>query len=259
MNRFLARLRGNAPQPIPDRLTKYRQGGLNRDPLLLNGNRPDNTVSSVQNQIINRLSWNNSDDVIDVGCGDGTLLSILPEVRSKIGVRPTSEEIEAVEEFHPDIQFKKALAWDLPFQDKSFNIIICNGVFTILNLSEMQQSVQEFRRIARDDAQIYIGELFDNYGENANIPSSPAARIIRVLKRDGLIGTAKKIGSYATRFNSYWNSQPQLTKTLVTQQQFTEICENASLEVIYSEINTLIDTRRDYILKPKAQSPVSKN
>lgn len=118
----------------------------------------------INQEIAQALHFKKSDCVVDVGCGDGSLLlNYAAEMGEGIGIVPTEEELERLKkENFPNatISFRQGLAQltDVPtaWADK----VICNGVLLLLeNEVEVKKALAEIRRIAKTDALIWVGEM----------------------------------------------------------------------------------------------------
>jgi SAM-dependent methyltransferase len=89
--------------------------------------------------------------VLDVGCAKGFMLHDLaraiPGMTVK-GVDVSEYAIEqAVEDMRPQVQV--ADARNLPFPDKSFDVVICINTVHNLELAECRRALQEIERVAR--------------------------------------------------------------------------------------------------------------
>jgi SAM-dependent methyltransferase len=96
--------------------------------------------------------------ILDVGCGDGTLISLLKGDR--IGVSPSTEEIEQLRSLWPNVSFEVALAQTLPLRDASISVLVCNGVLLALETEEeVCKALAEFARVCRANAAVFLGEI----------------------------------------------------------------------------------------------------
>lgn len=87
------------------------------------------------------------DSLCDVGCGTGALLSRIrqgrPEIAKLTGVDFVVDDAAAL----PGIDYVAAKIEDLPFEDKSFDTVVCTHV--IEHVLEYRKAIAELRRIAR--------------------------------------------------------------------------------------------------------------
>jgi SAM-dependent methyltransferase len=97
--------------------------------------------------------WNLTEksSVLDVGCAKGFMLhdfsEIIPGISVK-GVDISSYAIEnAIEDMRPHVQVASAV--ELPFPDKSFDIVISITTIHNLEIDDLIKSLEEIERIAR--------------------------------------------------------------------------------------------------------------
>src|SRR5579863_6843153 len=66
--------------------------------LALRGANKEAITQQIQERIIQEVNLQRDDDVVDIGCGDGTLLRMAQEIgaRSAVGLLATEEEVEIV-------------------------------------------------------------------------------------------------------------------------------------------------------------------
>lgn len=96
--------------------------------------------------------------ILDVGCAKGFMMKdfsdALPGIDIK-GVDISKYAIEhALEQMKPNIQW--ANATNLPFEDKSFDLVISINTIHNLPLEECQQALKEIQRVSRRDAFITV-------------------------------------------------------------------------------------------------------
>jgi ubiquinone/menaquinone biosynthesis C-methylase UbiE len=102
-----------------------------------------------------------SDRVVDVGCGDGSLLvEIAPSVASAMGVAPTDEEVALLRRSHASIRFERGLVEAMPFEDGCASRVICNGVLLLLpDAAAVRTALRELARITTRDGLVWVGEI----------------------------------------------------------------------------------------------------
>lgn len=128
----------------------------------------------VSKRILSVIDLRGGETLLDVGCGDGTLiLEALAAGASGriIGVLPTIEEVERVQDLiatdHPEQASKltivEALAEDLQCADGSVDVLVCNSVLHMAGRTKeaASQAIKEFARVVAPGGKIYIGELPD--------------------------------------------------------------------------------------------------
>jgi SAM-dependent methyltransferase len=118
-----------SPADDSERLSK--EGGAREHPdLLLSVERgPDvEPTRRIARDVAAKLEPGAEDDLLDVGCGSGLLLSIWRErCRSVFGVDFAASQLALGRKHFPDIPFASAEA--LPFSEARFSRILCYGVW----------------------------------------------------------------------------------------------------------------------------------
>jgi SAM-dependent methyltransferase len=84
--------------------------------------------------------------VLDIGTGPGHVAAqAAARGASVVGVDVAEAMIELAGRLHPNLDFRRADAYDLPFDDESFDAIV--GNFVILHLGRPEQAAAEFARV----------------------------------------------------------------------------------------------------------------
>jgi hypothetical protein len=96
--------------------------------LALRGTGKEEITAAISQRIIEEVGLGPGDDLVDIGCGDGTLLRLAVKigVRSALGFLATEEEVELVRATGPE---------------------------------KVPPSLREMHRIARPGARIFVGEI----------------------------------------------------------------------------------------------------
>ena len=146
-----------------DNYVEYcRQTALEaRDPhdLALRGSNKHNITRMVHEDIVRALNLGPGDDLVDIGCGDGTLLRMAKMLgaNTAIGFHATEEEAAVVRGM--GIDARQGLSHSLPLDDASASVVVCNNVLLIVPREHVLPSLREMYRIARSGARIYLGEI----------------------------------------------------------------------------------------------------
>jgi Methyltransferase domain len=115
----------------------------------------------VNRQILDALQVTPNDILVDIGCGDASLLRMANGRVSKCtGVSGSVEEKKKLESVFPGLTFIAGLAQSLPLESGSATKIVCNATLIYLP-SELavRSALLEMARIARLGATIWIGEI----------------------------------------------------------------------------------------------------
>lgn len=112
-------------------------------------------------EILSRVDFSESKDIIDIGCGTGTFLGLIKQRvdgNSKlIGVDISHEMIKIAHEKFPEIDFIVADSDNLPIKDEHFQRVL--SVTHLQNLPEPDKTVNEMKRISTKDAIVAISIL----------------------------------------------------------------------------------------------------
>lgn len=131
-----------------------------------------NSVTELYNQV-------KPTSVLEVGCGEGALADHIVQHALK---RPTCFEasdlsLEAVDhQVDPLIKFKQASIYELPYADKSFELVICCEVLE--HIEQPQRGLAELARVA-------------GKGVLLSVPWEPAWRLLNIAR-----------GKYVTKFGN---------------------------------------------------------
>lgn len=92
----------------------------------------------------------NGKQVLELGCGSGTLASILLEKGvSIIGSDIAQSAINHARKLHPDMEFQTHSAEKLPYHDQMFDIVLSFDVLE--HLPRVDQHLSEVRRVLKPD------------------------------------------------------------------------------------------------------------
>jgi len=97
-------------------------------------------------------------NLLQVGCGSGYVLSLLP-VRSRLGIDFCPEMIETARKRHPGIEFLPADAENLPDFGRTFDYILLENV--VGDLVDVQEAFENLQKCCRSDTRVII--VYYNY------------------------------------------------------------------------------------------------
>jgi SAM-dependent methyltransferase len=145
----------------------------------------------VNRQILEAIQPGPDDVLVDIGCGDATLLKTAYGRAGKcIGIVGTVEEKIRLEGATPGVCFIASDARELPLESASASKIVCNGtLFYFPTAKEVQAALREMARIARPGATIWVGEIsvvdeYAHYGMYRG--NSMTAYLWHLLRHHGL-------------------------------------------------------------------------
>jgi ubiquinone/menaquinone biosynthesis C-methylase UbiE len=127
--------------------------------LALRGRDKKEVTKLVHQQIAEAVDLHFGDDLVDIGCGDGTMLRIADAAgaHSAIGLLATDEEVAVLRRV--GLNARQALTNQLPLPDACASVVVCNNVLLVVPRQEIPASLHEIHRIARSGARIFLGEI----------------------------------------------------------------------------------------------------
>lgn len=128
----------------------------------LSGRGSDETAATefANRRVLEAMELVNGDVLVDVGCGDGSLLEMAGAGCKRIGIVPTVEEQSKLQRNLADMTFLVGRAQRLPLDAESASKIVCNGVLLLLESEEVvRMALKEIARVARPGARIWLGEV----------------------------------------------------------------------------------------------------
>jgi ubiquinone/menaquinone biosynthesis C-methylase UbiE len=107
-------------------------------------------LHSFESDILLRMFKNfHGKSVLDVGCGTGRLIRLLKDRGAVItGADVSDEMIKIAGKKFPDVGVVSADIEDLPFKDKSFDVVV--AAFVIVHLGSLQGAFDEAYRVLKD-------------------------------------------------------------------------------------------------------------
>ncbi len=103
--------------------------------------------------------------VLEVGCGDGrSVVDLIPITKNIVGIDHDSEAIERVKEKfyeYDTLKFIEAEASAMPFEDDSFDFVLCMGCF--MNFADKKFLIlKEIQRVLKKNGKIIISTFSEN-------------------------------------------------------------------------------------------------
>ena len=144
----------------------------------------DNTLDGkftekFKNLLLANMSINDNDAALDVGCGNGTLLSKMAKTKMIAGfgtdISPLMIKTAAIR--YPEFNFIVSGCENIPLQDNSMDIItVCAAYHHFPNVNAF---AHEAKRLLKQNGNIYIAEVY--------LPAiiRPIANIFLPLSKDG--------------------------------------------------------------------------
>jgi ubiquinone/menaquinone biosynthesis C-methylase UbiE len=212
----------------------------------------------INRKILTELVIEPHDRLVDIGCGDGTLLraALQAGVSNPIGLSGTVEEASRLRAL--GLNTTQAYADCLPLPDQCASAIVCNSVLHIVPEDKIPASLREIARIAEPKARIWIGEI-PRFREPASIRAFETVpeMLWWLLRNRGLrtfLGKCRQVltgvqrGPELRTAQSFW-AEPE---------RFIHMAGEAGLKVERNFPHQILDaqqrpcispTRHDYLLR----------
>ena len=226
-----------------------------RDPhdLALRGRDKQEITRIVHADIVRAVDLRSEDDLVDIGCGDGTLLQMAAAigVNSAVGLHATEEEAAVVRSMGLDA--RQGLSQELPLNDRCASVVVCNNVLLIVPKQQILPSLREIHRIARPRARIYIGEIpfvagpppephFDNVSQN----------LVYLYRKRGLrtcLGMARRIAYWKLMGRSIVIRHGIAVSFYASPEEFTAMAASAGLHLVRYWRHEHWSGRNNYLFK----------
>ncbi|MGA7171555.1 MAG: methyltransferase domain-containing protein, partial [Candidatus Sulfotelmatobacter sp.] len=127
--------------------------------LALRGAGKEEITAAINQRIAEEICFTPDDELVDIGCGDGTLLRLAANagVRHALGILATEEEVTLVKA--TGLNVRQAFSDRLPIPSASATVVVCNNVLLVVPREKISLSLREMHRIAKPGARIFIGEI----------------------------------------------------------------------------------------------------
>ena len=117
-------------------------------------------VEPMYGVIVDEIQKMENGRILDVGCGNGNLFSLLPDGKYELFGVDFSENMigEAKRNCRTKATFSVADAEKLPFESDTFDIIVCNASFH--HYIHPDTVLEEMNRVLKDGGKLLIGDPY---------------------------------------------------------------------------------------------------
>ena len=220
-------------------------------------------------KIINELNLINC-NLIDIGCGDGSLVKMAANSKNYkniIGISPNIEEVVLIEKNFQESKLnikpkiKQGNTTNIPFQDQMFDITVINGVLLLLeNEQKLIDSILEIKRISKANSYLFIGEMpFLNECSEHTYGDSILLWLIYVLRVEGYKEFLRRLKQVA---KSLVSKEPFIIfpkrVLFYEKESFIKLLQDFGFELVFSKPHKELDnegnkiisrSRNDYLFK----------
>lgn len=220
----------------------------------------------INKKIIKKLKFKPTDRVVDIGCGDGTLLYLIcDKVKECVGIAPTNEEILRLQREYDDLynlNFGKGISTHVPLISMGFEKVICNGVFLLLTSKRLAlRSMIELSRLCKPGGLVWIGEVLNREEKDYDFGESIIKWLFIKLKKGDLSGFGKSLFrlTFAVFTKEPFVIHPKKLLVL-SNEEIKDYAEKAGLVLLWSSkhrrVNRsgrifAVDNRTDYLFKKR--------
>jgi len=100
--------------------------------------------------LLNLIASKKVDLILDVGCGEGFTLNRLKEhgIGKRLeGVEHSTDAISLGKKIYPEIKIKQGDIYKLPYENNSFDLVLCTEVLE--HLEEPEKALKELARVSK--------------------------------------------------------------------------------------------------------------
>lgn len=229
----------------------------------MSGDGPRSTEFRI-NKVLRLVPFSSGDKVLDISPGKGLLFERIHNTVSEChGHDVAPAMVERVKEkfkHHKNISFTCRPSNALPYQTGYFDKVLMMGAFCLQETTEeCMQTLSEIRRVAKDDAAIFISDI-PVIDESKLSPekASPMQRLVRRFEHDGPFDFLVSIQRFIfQKIRVVLGIEPLLIPSThgvwFDDATFVAMCKHHRLEANgfrTEEITGPSSSRYDYLIKP---------
>jgi len=231
-----------------------------RDPhdLALRGRDKHEITRLVHERIVHEVQLGPGDDLVDIGCGGGTLLRMAHAagVNTAIGQHATKEEAAGLR--HLGLDARQGLSHELPLKDCGASVVVCNNVLLIVPREQILPSLHEIYRIARPGARILLGEI-------AFVPGPPPEphfdtaweTLAHLYRKHGLrtcLGMARRMAYWKATGKPIVINDGKVISFYASPDEFIAMADSVGLRVVHHWRHEYWANRNNYLFtKPETE------
>lgn len=226
-----------------------------RDPhdLALRGRTKKGITRLIHERIVEAVELRPEDNLVDIGCGDGTLLRMAEQLgtHTAIGLLATDEEVSLLRRFGLDA--RQGLTDQLPLPDECASVVVCNSVLLVVPREKIPASLREIHRIAKPGARIFLGEI--PFAEQYDPTPQFATRqetLSYLYRKHGLrtwFGMLRRMAWWQLTGKPAVLRPGTAISFFATPSEFIAMAQSAGLELMRYWQHDHPDTRNNYLFR----------
>ena len=114
--------------------------------------------SKLYSTVVKSIESVKYDALLDVGCGTGNVLALLPNKKSLSGIDLSDEMIKVAQKRLPNVNFVVGDSSSLPWNDATFDVINCTDSFH--HYPNPLKVLKEMRRVLKNNGHVVIADPF---------------------------------------------------------------------------------------------------
>ncbi len=224
--------------------------------LALRGSKNKDITRSIHERIVAAVDLQADDDLVDIGCGDGTLLRIANQIgcRSATGLLSTEEEVALLRRF--GLVAKQGLTHSLPIPDASASVVVCNNVLLIVPRENVPASLREICRIAKPGARIFLGEIPFVATKDPTPHFATRRQLLSHLYRNhgfrSWLGMLRRMAWWQLTGRPAILNSGTAVSFWAPAEEFVSLGQDAGLEFVRYWRHDFPDTRNNYLFRKPA-------
>jgi ubiquinone/menaquinone biosynthesis C-methylase UbiE len=224
--------------------------------LALRGRNKNEITRQIHERIVEVVGLHPSDDLVDIGCGDGTLLRMAASIgtNSAIGLLATQEEVDVLR--HSRLSVKQGFTDHLPLEDESASVVVCNNVLLVVPREKIPASLREIYRIAKPGARIFVGEIPFVESQRSDPQFESRRETLSYLYRTyGLrtwFGMLRRMAYWTLTRKPPVIVDGSVVSFYATPEEFINLAQTAGLQIVRYWQHDHPNTRNNYLLRKAA-------
>ena len=226
-----------------------------RDPhdLSLRGRKYKELTKAIHEQIVAAVELCPDDYLLDIGCGDGTLLRMAHAIgcRSFTGLLATEEEVAVLRRV--GLNARQGFTDALPLRDATASVVVCNNVLLIVPREKIPASLREIYRVSKPGARIFVGEIpFSAQQDPIPQLTSRGELLSHLYRNNGVrtwLGMVRRMAWQQLKGASFVLNSGTAISFWASAEEFIAMGQAAGLQLVRYWRHSFPDTRNNYLFR----------